>query len=267
MAKKPPASRKKTKSAKSIAVSPINLPGRTLANETYSQLREDILSGKYPPNSKLKLEGLLDAYNVGMSPLREALSRLVGDMLVVTEGQRGFWVAPLSLADLDDVTLIRGLLETQALALSIQNGDKAWEETVTTAYEKLSDIEERLPVSADDISPSLSKQWEQRNREFHSVLVSACNSPWLIRLRNLLYQQSERYRRVSLRESRGHRDIQDEHRGIYNAVIKRNTLKACDLIEHHLQQTADEVRRAIIEHAEIDANEQDVPPRKRAVQR
>ncbi len=264
MAKKPAATKKKSTRQASI-VTPINTQGRTLANETYSQLREDILSGKYPPNTKLKLEGLLDAYDVGMSPLREALSRLVGDMLVVTEGQRGFWVAPLSLADLDDVTRTRGLLETQALALSIQNGDKDWETALTDTYERLSKVEKSLPESSADISPSLSKQWEQCNREFHSVLVSACNSPWLIRLRNLLYQQSERYRRVSLRESRGHRDIQDEHAGIYNAVIKRNTLKACSLIEHHLQQTADEVRKAIVDREEFAAGDQVTPPaRKRA---
>ena len=267
MAKKPGATKKKTAKQSSV-VTPIQSQGRTLANETYSQLREDILGGKYPPNSKLKLEGLLEAYDVGMSPLREALSRLVGDMLVVTEGQRGFWVAPLSLADLDDVTRIRGLLETQALALSIQNGDKEWENAVTESYEKLSAVENSLPESPEDISPNLSRQWEQCNRDFHSVLVSACNSPWLIRLRNLLYQQSERYRRVSLRESRGHRDIQDEHRGIYNAVIKRNTLKACDMIEHHLQQTADEVRRAIIEKSDLEnAVQSPAPPRKRARQR
>ncbi len=259
MAKKPNSTKKKS-TKKSAVVAQLHSPGRTLANETYSQLREDILNGKYPPKSKLKLEGLLEAYDVGMSPLREALSRLVGDMLVVTEGQRGFWVAPLSLSDLDDVTRMRALLETQALALSIQNGDNEWERALTESFNALSEIENRLPEAADDISPSLSKQWEHCNREFHSVLVAACNSPWLIRLRNILYQQSERYRRVSLRESRGHRDIQDEHRGIYNAVIKRNTLKACDLIEHHLQQTADEVRRAIIDQAGLGNDSQDQPP-------
>lgn len=266
MAKKSGVTKKKSTRHTNL-ITPGGAPGRTLANETYSQLREDILSGKYPPNTKLKLEGLLEAYDVGMSPLREALSRLVGDMLVVTEGQRGFWVAPLSLADLDDVTRTRGLLETQALALSIQNGDKAWEKLVKETYEKLSKVENSLPESPEDVSPSLSKQWEQCNREFHSVLVSACNSPWLIRLRNLLYQQSERYRRVSLRESRGHRNIQDEHSGIYNAVIKRNTLKACDLIEHHLQQTADEVRRAIVDQAEFtETEEAKAAPRKRVRQ-
>ena len=80
-------------------------PGRkteakTLAAQVYEKLREDIVAGHLEPGSKLKLEQLLSKYSVGMSPLREALSRLVGDMLVTSQGQRGFRVAPLSLTQI-----------------------------------------------------------------------------------------------------------------------------------------------------------------------
>ena len=88
---------------------------KTLADRTYRQLRGDIVNGRLAAGSKLKLEGLAQDYEVGMSPLREALARLMGDLLVVSEGQRGFWVAPLSLDELDDVSRVRALIETEAL--------------------------------------------------------------------------------------------------------------------------------------------------------
>jgi DNA-binding GntR family transcriptional regulator len=108
-----------------MAVSPD--ADRTLADQAYRRLRHDIVSGRLAAGSKLRLEGLVGDYEIGMSPLREALARLVGDLLVVSEGQRGFWVAPLSLDELDDVSRVRGLIETEALGLAIRHGDADWE--------------------------------------------------------------------------------------------------------------------------------------------
>src|SRR5437899_12381438 len=129
-----------------------------------------------------------------MSPLREALSRLASDTLVVSKGQRGFWVAPLSLAELDDLTRVRGLVEIEALQLSLQNGDQAWEERVRGVYAELCDAETRFRKEGDQHL----RAWELANQHFHEALVAACASPWLIRLQRQLYAQSERYRRVSL---------------------------------------------------------------------
>lgn len=220
---------------------------RTMADTTYRRLRHDIVAGTLPAGSKLKLEGLANDYAVGMSPLREALTRLMGDLLVVSEGQRGFWVAPLSLAELDDVSRVRALIEIEALNLAIQHGDATWEAAVQRAFEALTAIESRLPQTADALSPPLLEEWERCNRAFHAALVSASGSPMLIKLRDLLYQQSERYRRVSLNVSRRWRNVHDEHAAIFDAAIQRNTLKAARMTELHLARTAEEVRRAMQE--------------------
>jgi DNA-binding GntR family transcriptional regulator len=216
---------------------------KTLTDKAYRQLRDDIIAGRLPAGSKLKLEGLIADYRVGMSPLREALTRLIGDLLVVSEGQRGFWVAPLSRAELDDVSRVRALIETEALQLSIRLGDAAWECEVSTAFEALAEVERRLPSTGELLDPELLDDWEQRNRAFHAALASASGSPILNKLRDLLYHQSERYRRVSLNVSREWRDVHEEHVAIYEAAIARDTLKACRMTELHLRKTAEEVRR------------------------
>jgi len=218
---------------------------KTLTDKAYRRLREDIVSGRLAAGSKLKLEGLSNDYQVGMSPLREALSRLIGDVLVVSEGQRGFWVAPLSLEELDDVSRVRMLIECEALQLSIRHGDAAWERSVINAFSALAEIEARLPHTAELLDPDLLEAWEARNRAFHSALASASHSPILTRLRDMLYQQSERYRRVSLNHSRAWRSVHDEHVAICEAALARNALKACRMTELHLMKTAEEVRRAL----------------------
>lgn len=220
-------------------------PDKTLADRTYRQLRGDILNGRLAAGRKLKLEGLAKDYMVGMSPLREALARLIGDLLVVSEGQRGFWVAPLSLEELDDVSRVRALIEIEALNAAIRNGDADWERRVTQAFDALASVEEILPLTSEALPPERLAEWEARNRAFHAALVSAAGSPMLIKLRHLLHQQSERYRRVSLNTSRGWRNVHDEHRAIYDATMQRNALRACRMAEIHIARTTEEVRKAM----------------------
>ncbi len=217
----------------------------TLADRAYRQIRQDIIEGRLAPGQKLKLEALTASYSFGMSPLREALSRLTGDQLVITEAQRGFWVAPLSVEELDDISRVRALVETEAVNLSVRQGDAQWVQDVTDAFEELRAVERELPAAESPLPPNLGDLWEAKNRAFHAALVSACHSPWLMRVRDLLYQQSERYRRLSLKSSRGRRAVHEEHAAIFEAAIKRDALRACRMTELHVQRTADEVRLAL----------------------
>ena len=218
---------------------------RTLARRAYQRLRRDIVHGQLAAGSKLKLEALVQQYEIGMSPLREALARLVGDQLVKTEDQRGFWVAPLSLEELDDISRVRNLIETEALRLSIERGDDAWRQRLTAAFDALTEIEKDVTELAPQLPQQTLDTWEERNHDFHTILISACDSPWLIKLQELLYHQAERYRRVSLSASRGKRFVHDEHQAIYEAAIDRNALRACRLTHDHLMRTYDEVRKAV----------------------
>jgi DNA-binding GntR family transcriptional regulator len=73
----------------------------------YRLLRRDILSTKLKPGAPLKLSALRDAYGVGWTPLREALSRLEAERLVTAISNRGFTVAPVSREALEDLTRAR----------------------------------------------------------------------------------------------------------------------------------------------------------------
>ena len=221
---------------------------KTLADKAYRKLRSDILDGQLPAGQKLKLEALEKDCAVGMSPLREALARLQGDLLVVSEGQRGFWVAPLPMDEIDDVSRVRAMVETEALSASIVKGAAVWERRVVEAFERLSQLEESLPPPGRERSSALLDEWEERNHAFHAALVSGSGSPNLTRLCEQLYQQSERYRRVSRLVSGGRRDVHEEHVAIYRAAIDRQALKACRLAEQHILRTAEQIRLSMSRH-------------------
>lgn len=206
---------------------------KTLIEFAYKSLRKDIISGELAPGSKLRIEHLRAKYEIGASTLREALTLLVADSLVISEGQRGFKVAPISFEDLKDVTRMRKMMETMALMESIEKGDDLWEGNIVSAFHRLSLIEERL----HDDCRQLVDDWEERNNAFHQALIAACPSRWILHFREILYHQSERYRRFSLVSAPIDRDVHAEHKAILGATLARDKELAAKLLEDHMDRT------------------------------
>lgn len=214
-------------------------PPRTLVERAYLALRHDVVCGKLAPGERLRVEHLKDRYEVGAGTLREALSLLIADALVTSEGQRGFRVAPISLADLEDVTNTRVMLETEALRQSIRRGDARWEADVISAYGLLTQ-------SDTDLAGSGSEHWERCNKSFHESLISAYDSAWTKYLLGILYRHAERYRHINWRLTAAHasgRDVRREHEDIFRAAIDRQEARASLALEAHVRLTHDIVKR------------------------
>ena len=206
---------------------------KTLVDGAYRQLRRDIIEGRHPPGTKLRVEHLKDEYEVGAGTLREALALLVSDSLVVAQGQRGFRVAPISLADIEDITRTRVMLECEALRQSITNGDEVWEGNLVSAFHLLTRAEEKL---AGDVDGSVN-EWEERNRVFHETLIGACTSRWIRHFLAILYRQSERYRRISVLNRPVPQDVHEEHEHIFKAAIARDADEATRVLSGHIWRT------------------------------
>jgi GntR family transcriptional regulator, carbon starvation induced regulator len=215
-----------TKTSASISAEP-----RTLVESAYRALRRDIIEGRFAPGEKLRVEHIKDVYGVGAGTLREALSLLISDALVVSQGQRGFRVAPVSLQDIEDITNTRVMLECAALRQSIELGDDAWEASLVAAFHRLSKAEEKLN------DPTAREEWEERNRIFHEILISACPSRWIKHFLSILYHQAERYRRLSLYLQPLPRDVHGEHEELFKATMARDAEKATAVIAEHILLT------------------------------
>ncbi|KVO04672.1 GntR family transcriptional regulator [Burkholderia ubonensis] len=212
---------------------------QTISEKAYKLLRADIIAGRLAPGEKLRLQSLQTRYELGVSPIREALMLLCGDELVTNEGQRGFSVAPLSRSDLLDLTSARIAIEQLLLADSIAQGDDDWGADITAAYYKLTKA--RLPTDASDVAAV--ELWETAHRRFHFSLVAAATSKWLLRMDEQLVDHSERYRRIRLAYPRAAKKLADdvlkEHRDLMEAVLDRDTAKALELLRQHLTGTAE----------------------------
>lgn len=207
--------------------------GQTIATTVYDRLRRDIITGELSPGAKLASASLRQRYQVGISPVREALNRLVAEHLVCFEDQKGFHVSAIGIEDLTDLIRTRCWIEEIALRESIQNGDDAWEDTVVLAFHRLS----RVPRSASSEGFRFNPEWEKFHHAFHASLIANCGSPRMLAYCELLSDQSKRYRQLAATISYPHRNERDEHEALMNAAIARDVDLALELYHAHLRKT------------------------------
>jgi len=212
----------------------------TLASTVYDQLRQDILTVALPANAKLNIRALCERFSVGLSPVREALSRLSRENLVRQADHRGFKVAPLSTADLHDLTKARCAIDGMALRQSIEAREAEWEENLLIAYHRLS----RTPRFTSADTRLRSPAWEDAHRHFHAALVAGCGSRWLTTISGQLFEAAERYRHLA-RLAGKTRASQDEHLPIMEAALAHNADLATGLLTRHFQRTADLVETVL----------------------
>ncbi len=165
----------------------------TVGEKAYRRIRSDIVFGRLRPGQRLKLDAMKDAYEVGVSTLREILARLASERFVLAEGSRGFEVAPISETDLREVAQLRQLLECHALKESFLAGDIEWEGRVVAAHHKLATLEKR--IAAGDRTQT--EAWKGYDWAFHHALISNCGSKVLLDLHAAIYDKYLRYQLIA----------------------------------------------------------------------
>lgn len=222
-------------------------PPRSQASLAYDLIRRGILSGRHTPGTKLKIQDLADELDVSPGAIREALSRLVPEQLVVSRDQRGFIVAPLSVADLEDLTDLRCEVEGIALRRSVERGDVHWEADILAAAHRL----RALKISAkrdSEETDNLLEEWGKAHAAFHNALIKACGSRRLLTLHAQLYEQSERYRMQSFFVESA-RDVDSEHQEIVDLALARDADGLVSAMAAHIRETT----RLIIANAAREA--------------
>jgi len=200
----------------------------------FERLRTAIVNGRLLPGSKLNIAALAEEIEVSAGAVREGLAMLEAESLVVSEPARGYRVSPVSAVELQDLVKARIEIEKLCIAEAIRHGDLAWEGAIVSAFHRLTRLAER-----DALKPhQLSEEWAAVHADFHKALVAGCPNLWLLRMQNMLYQQSERYRQLTAPLTTIERDVAAEHQGIVDAVLSRDILAAQARIAEHIATTA-----------------------------
>jgi GntR family transcriptional regulator, carbon starvation induced regulator len=214
----------------------------TLSDQATALIHGELVAGRLKPGQRLKPDELKARYQIGSSPIREALMRLSVVGLVQMEGNRGFSVAPASMAELVDVADIRAELSCMALRRAITRGGDAWEASIVAAFHMM----ERIKQATIDDPEKNFDAWEQRNKAFHNALEAGCGSPWLLHFCAVAFSQSERYRRGFVTHyPMIIPEAQEEHRVIMDAAISRDAEAAVKALRTHIHRGMTLVQQAM----------------------
>lgn len=208
------------------------------SNETFQLLRHHILSGSIPAGSRMRINDLCKQFSVSLGAVREALSQLLAQGLVVSEAHRGFTVAPISRQDLIDLTRVFVEVHILCLTWSMKVGNVEWESNILSAMHRLSKVKR---VEADG---KPTAEWKEAHHRFQCSLIAACDSPRLLQIWQQLYEQSERYRRLNASLSINQTSFSEDQL-LTNAVLARDIPAATRYSRDHINMLVKHVLKAM----------------------
>ena len=203
---------------------PVSLQTVTKAEAVYLETRSRILNGMLAPGSAVNQEVLAADLGVSITPLREALRRLEMEGLIRLEAHRTMIIAPLTSRELDEMYAIRVELDPFAAGLTAVNVSEAQLEIIC-----------RLARQKAATDPILQLE---RNRGFHRAVYSSCGNNALINLLEQLWDRTDRYRLILIREELlGRSTSQQDHIDLANALAARKADLAARLMRAHIRRS------------------------------
>lgn len=209
----------------------------------FDLLHRDIVSGVFAPGQPLRIAALTARYGVSATPLREALSRLAEKRLVVAAPNCGWRVAPVSLAEFEDLQAARLSIELSLLQDAMARGGVEWEAGIVAAHHRLA----RAMVPMGEKGDLEMRQiWIAAHDAFHEALLSAARSHWLKGFHAQLVEQVQRHHQALLLRST---DLQEVETLVRSALSVSRHTRVMDLVLARAWPAAEAAMRRHIEES------------------
>lgn len=153
----------------------------TSQQEILDEIRRAILSGNVPAGSLIPVDETAELFGVSRIPIRETLKTLIGEGLVEHQPRAGYTVASLTLDELREIYVVRGVLEMAALTAAIGNAEADDDRRVAQALQALDQA-----VATKDYNA-----YQRESRQFHLALISPARMPRLLHMIELVWNMTE----------------------------------------------------------------------------
>lgn len=200
-------------------------PKRPAHEVVYHRLREQILFGEMAPGQAVTIQGLTESLGVGMTPVREAIRRLISDGALIFQGNRRVKVPEMTTQDVEQVTYVRSQIESELARRAAQNMS-------ASVIARLRDIDEKVDtaISSGDIEGYL-----RHNHEFHEVIYDVADAPIVRDLADRLWLRfGPSLRVVSGRY--GTQSLPDRHKEMLHALEKGDAIGAAEAMAGDVRQ-------------------------------
>lgn len=212
----------------------VRIDVRSLPEQLAGAVRDRIIAGHFVPDIPLRQDVLAAELGVSKIPLREALTRLEEEGLLSSQVNRGYFVRPMTLRELEEIFALRLSLEPNAVANAARH---ATAEDHRVAYEVFEILEEVMHQGSD--------RRRAANRAFHIALIRPGKWSLTTHILERLQMLSERYIRKHLDPlDRDERAI-EEHRRMLQTWVGRDSKNIVALTQRHIKKTLSDLRREL----------------------
>jgi DNA-binding GntR family transcriptional regulator len=187
-----------------------------LAEKAYEQIRGEIITCVLAPGMQINQGEISEKLQLGITPVREALTRLSHEGLVTSLPRYGYLVCPITIGDLDDLFEYRIILETASVRLAIQKAtDDQLKQVAAMAdftyhYKELEDHSEFL----------------RRNADFHCAIASLSGNRRIIEALSLVLDELTRFFHLGLNLRDSAEEMRSEHLALVKELLNRNEVEA-----------------------------------------
>ncbi len=210
-----------------------------LRDVVFNTLRQAILTGELKPGERLMEIRLADRLGVSRTPIREAIRKLELEGLVTMVPRKGAEVAQITEKSMNDVLEVRRALDALCAELAC---DRITEEELV-GLKRACDAFEQA-VRTEDV-----KEIARADVALHDIIVQATGNSRLIQLVNNLSEQMYRYRFEYIKDFSQHERLVEEHRIIYEGIIRKDKETASRAAKMHI----DNQKRAIIRQIRLES--------------
>lgn len=199
--------------------------GMPAHEQVYQRLRAQILFGEMAPGQPVTIQGLTAALGAGMTPVREAIRRLISDGALVFQGNRRVSVPVLTVEDVEQLIFVRKTVESdlaRRAAQRIEPGRIDALEAIDTALD--------AAIQAGDVAGYL-----RGNYRFHAVLYDQAGAPILMDLADRLWLRFGPSLRVVCGRF-GTQNLPDRHKDMLDALRRADADAVAEAMESDVEQ-------------------------------
>ncbi len=198
---------------------------RPAHEQVYRTLKSQILFGDLVPGQPVTIQGLTDSLGVGMTPVREAIRRLISDGALIFQGNRRVSVPLLSANDIEQMIFARISIETELSRRTTRN-------ISSTEIDDLEKLDQRLDlmIADGDVGGYL-----RLNHAFHQALYSHADAPILVDLAERLWLRFGPSLRIVCGRF-GTQSLPDRHKDIIVALRNKDAEKAALATAQDIEQ-------------------------------
>lgn len=193
------------------------------------ELRRVIISGRIAPDSTVPIDDVAALFGLSRIPVREALKTLIGEGLITHQPRFGFLVTRLSEAELHELYVVRGSLESAALEPAVSHATEADDARAQQVHEAL--------TSAVDHQDSPG--FQRTSRQFHLALLRPCRMPRLLGMLETAWNLTEPAQTMTRVDAQTQQALRDDHSRMLTAFVARDAAALRSIGELHHRRLTD----------------------------